>query len=193
MKAFLIPGNGENLKTRNYQGVLDLYKQFGYEAVFVPIHWKYKTINDWTKQVTDFICKEDLQNSLLSGFSFGSIIAFSVAAQVNPRRLLLFSLSPYFQEDMPWPKKYEEWAGKRRTQAFRKLYFNTLAAEIKCPTTIFLGSKEKEKYQDMWYRSQAAHEKIPNSKLVLVKGVAHDVGDPHYIKAIEQILKQAAD
>lgn len=189
MKAFLIPGNKEDINSRDYQAVLDVYEQSGYEPVFMPIHWEYKTINDWTKQVVNTVSKEDLQNSLLSGFSFGSMIAFSVAAQINPRQLLLFSLSPYFREDMPLPKKYEEWAGKRRIAAFKKLSFNQLAAKIYCPATIFLGAKEQEKYKDVRHRSQEAQKRIIGAKFVLVPNTAHDVGDPRYVESIRQILK----
>lgn len=188
MKAYLIPGNKEDLQSRNYQAVLDLYKQLGYEPVFVPIHWGYKTITDWTKEVEATISKKDLQNSLLSGFSFGSMIALNVAARTNPRKLLLFSLSPYFQEDMPLPKKYEDWAGKRKIAAFRKLSFNRLAVQIHCPTTIFLGSKESDKYPDMSRRRREAHQQINGSKFILIKNVGHDVTDPRYLQAIKQVL-----
>ena len=130
MKAYLIPGNKEDLKSRNYQAVLNMYKELGYEPKFVPIDWKYKTIDDWIKQVRSKIPKKDLADSLLSGFSFGSMIALTVASQVNPKRLLLFSLSPYFKEDFPLPKSYVNWAGKRRIENFKKVSFNKLAVLI---------------------------------------------------------------
>jgi esterase/lipase len=184
MKAFLIPGSGENLKSRDYQAILDLYKQLGYEPHFVPIDWKYRTVDDWVEQVEKRISKKDLQDSLLSGFSFGSMIALAVAAKTNSKQLLLFSLSPYFKEDMPLPEKYGKWAGKRRIENFEKMSFNKLAAEIESPTIIFIGSKEKEKYKDMWHRSNEAHKRIKDSKLILVEGAGHDVTHPSYIKAI---------
>jgi esterase/lipase len=184
MKAFLIPGSGENLKSRDYQAILDLYKQLGYEPHFVPIDWKYRTVDDWVEQVEKRISKKDLQDSLLSGFSFGSMIALAVAAKTNSKQLLLFSLSPYFKEDMPLPEKYGKWAGKRRIENFEKMSFNKLAAEIESPTIIFIGFKEKEKYKDMWHRSNEAHKRIKDSKLILVEGAGHDVTHPSYIKAI---------
>src|ERR1700733_3584979 len=121
MKAFLIPGSGEDLESGGYKEILKLYKSRGYEPHFVPIKWNYRTIDDWVKEVNAQMPKKDLENSLLSGFSFGAMIALVIAAQTNPKQLLLFSLSPYFKEDFPLPKHYETWAGKRRIENFKKL------------------------------------------------------------------------
>ncbi len=189
MKAYLIPGSGENLVSRDYQAILNIYKRLGYSPRFVPVDWKYKTIDYWVEQVRQQIPANDIKKSLLSGFSFGSMIALAIAAQVNPRRLLLFSLSPYFKEDMPLPPRYEKWAGKHRVENFRHFSFNKLAAQINCPTLIFIGSKEISKYEDTDHRSSEAKKRIKNSKLVVVKDVGHDLSDPKYIKAIEEALK----
>src|SRR3990172_10564575 len=97
MKAYVIPGSGEDLSSRDYKAVLDVYKKSGYEPHFVSIKWKYRTIDNWVEQVTEQLSKNEIQSSLLSGFSWGSMIALTVAAQyTNPRKLFLFSLSPYF-------------------------------------------------------------------------------------------------
>ncbi|MDO8591581.1 MAG: alpha/beta hydrolase [bacterium] len=188
MKAFLIPGNGEDLRSRDYQAVLDMYKQLGYEPKFVSIDWKYKTIDDWVEQAKKKIPASDIKNSLLSGFSFGSMIALAIAAEVNPKRLLLFSLSPYFKEDMPLPPSYEKWAGKRKIENFKHISFDKLAAQIDCPTMLFVGSKEVSKYADTNHRSSEAKKRIKDSKLVVVKDVGHDAADPKYIEAIKIAL-----
>ena len=187
MKAYLIPGNGENLKSRDYQAVLNIYKELGYEPKFVPIDWKYKTIDDWVEQVKEKIPKRDLTNSLLSGFSFGSIIALSIAAEINPKQLLLFSLSPYFKEDFPIPKSWQVWAGKKRVKNLRKLSFNKLAAKIKCPTILFVGDKEIKRYGDR--RDREAHRRIAGSRYIIIPSVGHDVGDPKYVEAIRKELQ----
>ena len=189
MKAYLIPGSGEDLKSRNYKAVLDLYKKLGYQPVFVPVKWNYRTIDDWIAEVVNKIPAKEIQNSLLSGFSFGSMIALSLAAKTNPKKLLLFSLSPYFKEDFPLPEKYAKWAGKRKTENFKTFSMNDLAGKINCPTIIFIGRKEIDKYSDMDRRSSEAHKRIKNSKLVVIDGVGHDVGDPKYVQAIGKALK----
>jgi pimeloyl-ACP methyl ester carboxylesterase len=189
MKAYLIPGNGEDLESRNYQAVLNAYKRLGYEPHFVTVNWKYRTIDDWIEHVSSKIPRPEIQKSLLSGFSFGSMIALDVAAKTNPRKLHLYSLSPYFKEDRPFPAKYLKWHGKRRIENFRNFSMNKLVAYINCPTTLFIGNKEIEKYPDtMGRRTDKAHAAIKNSKLVVVEGAGHDVGNLSYVKAIEKAL-----
>lgn len=189
MEAFFIPGNGEDLKSRNYKAVLDMYKRQGYKPHFVTINWKYRTIDHWVSEVSNKISGKEIKDSLLSGFSFGSMIALGVAARTNPKKLLLYSLSPYFREDRPFPSKYLKWHGKRRMENFRKFSMNELAAQVHSPTILFIGSKEIEKYADtMGRRAKLAHRTIQNSKLVIVKGASHDVGDPAYVKAIKGAL-----
>lgn len=190
MKAYLIPGAFEGLNDHGYKDVLDVYKAASLEPRFIKIEWKYKTIDDWIAQVKDQIPKRELQNSLLSGFSWGAMIALTIAAEyTNPKTLFLFSLSPYFAEDLPTVKKpWMKWAGKKRVATFKNLQMNKLAAEIKCPTTIFIGSQEISKYSDMKLRTNEAHKRIKGSELVVIDGVKHDIADPRYVGAIKQEL-----
>lgn len=168
-----------------------MYKELGYEPHFVSIDWKYKTIDDWVEQVKSKISKQELGDSLLSGFSWGSMIALTLAAEyINPKKLLLFSLSPYFAEDLPHVKEaWLRWAGKRRAAKFKQLSMNKMAPKLKCPTTIFIGSKEVSKYSDMKRRTREAHKRIKDSKVIEIEGVKHDVGDPKYIEAIRRELR----
>mgnify|MGYP001594670819 CR=1 FL=1 len=191
MKAYLIPGNKESLKSRDYQAVLNMYKELGYKPKFVQIDWKYKTIDDWVEQVKAEIPKNDLKESILSGFSWGSMIVLTIAANyINPKKLLLYSLSPYFAEDLPHVKEtWLKWAGKRRVVTFKKLYMNELAVRINCPTVIFVGSKEVSKYSDMQRRTREAHKRIKGSKVIEIEDVKHDVGDPKYVQAIRKELR----
>ena|ERR1017187_1919598 len=188
MKAYLIPGSGEDLKSRNYGLILDIYRQHGYEPEFLPITWKYRTISQWVEEIEHKLSKSDIQDSLLSGFSFGAMIALAVAAKTSPKTLLLFSLSPYFKEDMPLPHSHAVWTGKRRVADFQKLSFDQLAQQIHCPTTFFLGSIEKEKYGDK--RSSEARGKINGSKLVIATGAGHDITHPGYQAAIKRALER---
>lgn len=191
MKAYLIPGAFEDLKSRDYQAVLDVYKAQGYQPEFIPINWKYKTIDDWIGQVKAAIPKNELKNSILSGFSWGAMIALVIAAEyINPERLFLFSLSPYFAEDIPTVKKpWFKWSGKKRVASFKNLYMNELAVKVRCPTTIFIGSREVSKYGDMKRRTREAYKRILGSNLVIVKDAKHDIGEPKYVAAIQKELQ----
>ncbi|MGA3150516.1 MAG: hypothetical protein ABSD10_02815 [Candidatus Saccharimonadales bacterium] len=187
MKAYLIPGWGEDLKDRNYKSVLDIYGAAGYDPKFVTIDWNYKTIDDWVKEVKNKILKKDLENSLLSGFSFGAITSLVLAAEyANPKKLLLFSLSPYFSEDIPYLKGWWLKAiGRKRVQNFKALPMSPLASHIKCPTLIFAGSKEGKQLEK---RAREANRKIKKSKLILLDGVKHDIAAPKYVEAIREEL-----
>ena len=188
MKAYLIPGWGEDLKDRDYRAVLDIYKAAGYEPEFVKIDWKYKTIEDWVEQVKSKISKQDLQSSLLSGFSFGAVTALSLAGYYQqPAKLLLFSLSCFYAEDQKTvPNSWLRAIGKNRTETFGKIDFDDLSGRIDRPTTLFLGSKEDP---EMKIRAKDAHGKIKDSKFIIVEGAKHDLGDPKYVEAIRKALK----
>lgn len=187
MKAYFIPGWGEILTDRNYQAVLDVYKEAGYEPEFINIDWNYKLIDDWVEEVKGKISKKDLESSLLSGFSFGAMISLVLAAKyARPQKLLLFSLSPYFAEDIPKLKKsWISGIGKRKTENFNKLQFAPIAQKIKSPTSIFVGIKEGKEIER---RAKGAEKYIKNSKLITIDDVGHDVANPTYVKEIKNLL-----
>lgn len=185
MKAYMIPGWGESLRDRNYQAVLDIYKQAGYEPEFLEIKWNYKTIEDWVEEIKSKLSKQDIQGSLLSGFSFGAVTAFSVAATYqNPKKLLLFSLSSYYKGDNPKPSWLKD-IGKKRTASFNAINFEQLADNIKCPTDIFCGSEEGA---EMLHRADEANKNIWGSRLYVVNGVGHDVANSKYVGTIKTAL-----
>jgi pimeloyl-ACP methyl ester carboxylesterase len=123
----------------------------------------------------------------LAGFSFGAMTAFGIATEQNPHELWLFSLSPYFAEDMPNIKKpWLKIIGKHRAEAFRRLSFNQHAKAIRCKTLVFVGELELKKYPLRSNRCQTAHKALPSSKLIIVPDCGHDVANSNYIKAIEK-------
>jgi alpha/beta superfamily hydrolase len=187
MKAYLIPGWGEDLKDRNYKAVLDVYKQAGYQPEFVTVKWSYKDIHDWVEQVKSKIPKPELENSLLSGFSFGAMVSLILAAEyATPKKLILYSLSPYFAEDIPKLKpSWIKGIGQRKTKIFKKLPMEPLAKKVKCPTSIFVGKSEGPESE---HRAREAHKIIKRSDLHVLEGVEHDVADPRYVLAMKDSL-----
>lgn len=188
MKAYLIPGWGEDLKDRDYQAVLDVYKNAGYKAELISVDWNYKTIDDYVDEVRKKISKKDLRDSLLSGFSWGAMIALVLAAEYqSPKKLLLFSLSPYFAEDLPRLKKsWIDGVGKARLKAFKNLPMEPLAKKVNCPTLIFAGTQEGAELE---HRVKEAHRLVTGSKLFMLDGVKHDVADRRYVEALRKELK----
>lgn len=190
MKTVLfVPGFREELTTRNYDVTLKAIEAKGYQVNFVPIKWERTRISDWVGQLDDTYSKYDPKNIILAGFSYGAMTAFVSAVRQNPFELWLFSLSPYFADDMPKIKK--SWLssiGHRRASNFKELDFNTLAKSITCKTLIVVGEVEAKKYPLVGNRANVASKAIPNSELVWVPKAGHDVTDKNYIKAIQEAI-----
>ena len=188
MKTVLfIPGFQESLDSRNYTALLKAIEAKGYVVKFVPISWSRTTIADWVKEFGKIYKDHDPSQTVLAGFSYGAMTAFVAAAECLPAELWLFSLSPYFAEDMPKLKKW--WLseiGKRRTEEFRKLSIRQLASTISCPTHILYG--EKEGWSIIKDRAIEAHGLISRSTLTEVPGAGHDVADLEYIDSITEII-----
>jgi len=190
MKTVLfIPGFREGINSRDYKSTLAAIENKGYKTKFVPINWTRTIIEDWTKELNKEYSKHKPAETILAGFSYGSMAAFMAAVNKNPSELWLFSFSPYFSDDMPDMKK--SWLsniGHRRADSFRKLDFDSLAKGIKCKTLIIVGQVEAAKYPLIDKRSKIAHQNIAGSHLVMVDGADHDVSDKNYIAAIKEAI-----
>ncbi len=190
MKTVLfVPGFQESFTSRNYRSTVDAIKAKGYEVVFVDINWKRTILSDWVEQLDEVYSEHNPAETILAGFSYGSMTAFVSASKRNPSELWLFSLSPYFSDDIPEVKQaWLNYIGKRRTEYFRQLDFNELASKILCKTLIVYGALEARRYPLIGRRSRIAHNNISGSSLVCVSGVAHDVTNPLYVAAIKAAI-----
>jgi pimeloyl-ACP methyl ester carboxylesterase len=183
--VLLVPGNKDTLKNRPYPRLIAAIEKAGYRVKFISIKWKHSTINEWLGQLENEYLKLDPQNTVLAGFSFGSMTAFVEASRRPPSELWLFSLSPYFAEDLRiLNPRWIKGIGKRRVEAFNGLQFNQLVKNIRSKTLIFAGEEEMQRYPELNYRFEDAHSKIKNSKFIAAEGVGHEVTHPNYIKAI---------
>lgn len=180
--VLFLPGFKDNLNSRNYEATINAIRDQGYEVTFVPITWWRTTFTDWAQEFDVIYQQYDPDRTILAGFSYGAMIALEAASIRPPQSLWLFSLSPYFAEDIPKiPVSWLRSIGHRRVSAFSKLSFDNLAAKITCPTLLFYGEEESPAVRS---RAENSHELIKNSQLVVVPGVKHDVSNPAYIKAI---------
>jgi hypothetical protein len=185
--VLLVPGNKQGMHTHPYQNTVEAIEKAGYKVKFIPVNWKYTTINDWVAQLEEEYLKLDPKNTILAGFSFGSMTVFMEASKRPPAELWLFSLSPYFAEDLPLLKNtWKDGIGKKRIKVFSDMRFNELVTKISSKTLIFVGDKELERYPDLAYRSEDAHTKIRNSKYIVAEDVGHEVTHPNYMKAIAE-------
>jgi len=190
MKTVLfVPGFKEQLNSRDYKSTIKAIEDKGYKVTFVPINWQRTLISDWVKELDQVYEKHDPKKTILAGFSYGSMTAFLSATNRTPSELWLFSLSPYFSDDIPHMKK--SWLatiGHRRVAAFRALDFSKLAKNITCKTLIFVGAVEAKKYPSTGNRSKVAHQTIKNSQLIVVPDAGHDVTDKNYLAAIQKAI-----
>lgn len=188
MKTVLfVPGYPEDINSRDYASVIKAIENQGYKVKFVPIKWRRTTIEDWVKELDAEYAKHDPSQTILAGFSYGAVTAFMVATKKNPSELWLFSLSPYFAEDLKSKNMKPTWLkqiGHRRAAAFSKLNFKVLSNDIKCRALLFVGQLEISKWPVIGERSAAAREYLSDNKLIVIENVGHDVSDRRYIDKI---------
>lgn len=156
MKTVLfIPGYQEDLSSRDYKSTISEIEASGYMVKFVPIKWARTTIEDWVAETEAEYAKHNPEDTILAGFSFGAMTAFTVASRKNPSELWLFSLSGYFSEDIASKDMKKSWLnnlGHRRVAAFSKLDYKKLAAKIKCKVLLFTGQTEMDMWPTMKFR-----------------------------------------
>jgi pimeloyl-ACP methyl ester carboxylesterase len=183
MKTVLfVPGYYESIDDRDYNAVIRAIELKGYKVKFVPITWVRTTLKDWLPEFTKIYEKYDAKNTILAGFSFGSLITLCAAAMRNPAGLWLFSLSPYFVEDIPKDKRDMYGLGHRRISAFKETVGEGLYNKIGCQTTVFVGEKEDK---NVYNRAIRTNKLLTNCELIKVPDSGHDVANPHYIEAIK--------
>jgi pimeloyl-ACP methyl ester carboxylesterase len=188
MKVLFVPGFQENFTSRDYRSVLNAMRERGYDAQFVLINWTHTTLDDWAAELREIYAKCDPRETILAGFSFGSLTALQVASEQNPRELWLFSLSPYFAEDLPEFKiSWRRETGKKRMANFAKLNFFETVARIHCPVLLMAGEIEMHKYGGIiGRRFAAARAGFANVRADVVAKTDHDVTAPAYVAKIKE-------
>ncbi len=181
---YIIPGFGESLKDKPYLELIKYFESKGLRVVFYQPKWKWNTIKKWLDDFQNLLEKDDTQDSVILGFSFGADIAVLSTKTHNFSKLILCSISPYFKEDIKYlPTLTEKYLGKKRMKAFQKQDFpkNTIISAI-----FLSGSEEKvlfpnsnRKYFDLWKGDK---------KYIIVLNSGHDISTPNYIKEIKDLF-----
>ena len=184
---FIIPGFTEKPGDKQYAWMKKHFKAQGYEVKVCPIDWKYKVMSDYVEQFKAYYQKYKGNNNTVLCFSFGAMTAFITASELQPDRLVLCSLSPYFKEDLPGlPDSWWRIMGKKRKKDFQKFSAKKIAEQVKFQTTIFCGEKEGGKYWQLMQRCENTNNAIAKSKLIMVKDSPHQIDFPTYQEAIKQ-------
>ena len=190
MKTVLfVPGFWQDLTTNDYESTIKAIEKQGYRVVFVSIQWKRTTIDDWIRELNKEYMKYEPQDTVLAGFSYGAMTVFGVAVQRLPAELWLFSLSPYFSEDIPQLK--QAWLrniGKQRQKSFQKMSFERLAPLVTCKTLLFIGDTEAKRFPMLVKRVEEAYKNLPFSQLINIPDCGHDITSKQYIAAIRHAI-----
>ena len=189
--VLFVPGFQESLTNwRDYPATIKAIEAKGYTVIFVAINWSRTTITNWVEELEKEYAKYDPATTILAGFSFGAMTAFMAAAKRNPSELWLFSLSPYFHEEIHLPSMKKSWLtqiGHRRVSAFDEMVFADLLKKINAKILFFYGDQELPKWPDISHRDEPIKQ-LRNAKVIIIRSAGHDVTDQHYIKAIQDSM-----
>lgn len=189
--VLLIPGFGEDINSRNYVATINAIKKKGYVVIFIGIHWSRTTIEQWVPEFNAVYKEYDPRDTIIAGFSYGAMTAFMTAVDRSPSELWLFSLSPYFKEDIEGDDMKKSWLsqiGHRRVTAFRALPFVGLQKKLTTKTLYFYGEQELKVWPDITYRERAI-EGNEHTEVIIVKDAGHDITNSHYIQAIVDTIE----
>lgn len=188
---FIIPGFKEEVKSDQYLWLASFLKRKGLNVFMVPIHWSYKTMNNYISEFKIFYEKNKTQNNYVLGFSYGAVIALLTANDLKPNKIYLCSLSPDFKEDLSNMKKWLlKYIGKKRIKEIKNRSGEEIAKNLNIPSVIFYGEKEAEIYPQLKLRCEETAKLANNSKLIIVKNAPHRISDKEYEKALRQELEK---
>ncbi|MCI5057731.1 MAG: alpha/beta hydrolase [Flavobacteriales bacterium] len=187
--VFFLHGNTGNLQVfghahsfftdRGYDFFMYDYQGFGKSSGQI----QSKKILSNARAVLDQLLKTyPEENIIIYGQSIGTGMASSLAAQINPRHLILEA--PYYNlefiADLHMPSIPTSWLLKY------KLKTNEFLKNTKCPVTIFHGTKDRT----IPFINAKKLSKMRNLNLVTIEGGAHNNLStyPLYLKSLTKIL-----
>lgn len=186
-RVYLIPGFDDNPTAPMYRMVREYFRQKYVQCKLVKIDWKYNSIENYVIQFLSQYKRSEKAVTYLFGFSFGALLALLVTPLINPNKLYLCSLAPFFKEDIKSNAEFIKWIGRRRWLSLKKISFNQLVKKISSKTVIIVGSNELASVKR---RATAAKTLIKMSKLFIAKGATHNLLDKTYDKTLRNIIQK---
>lgn len=184
---YVIPGFGQSTIDNEYQNLISLAKDIGYEVVEYVPYWDRKTIDHWIADFLSFTKKRSMDHCSVVGFSFGAYIAVLASKHLNFEKIILCSLSPYFKNDIKnLPSAVFPMLGKRRMEAFAQIDFpeQLLADEV----YLLIGEND---FPYAVERTDAIFKTLKNKKFLnIIPNTKHTIDTPEYLSAITKILKK---
>ena len=194
--VFLISGFELNRTAAHpqYASLRNAIAAKGYDVVPVDIDWKYRTMSRFVREFKELYRKKAGEHNIIIGNSFGAMAALITAPELLPDKIILCSLSPFFQEDIPRfqpAEKLINWFGKRRTDDFNTISAKAAAdainrTKVKC--ILFYGEQEKKMYKKLVERVISTAKDLKSAQLQEIPNAFHSFRDQAYVQAIAQAL-----
>ena len=185
---FLIPGYGESEKTAPYPQLKEMLEGYGFDVHIVPIPWDPGVMSDYVDEFKAFFQEHKGTKNYVLGFSFGAMIAFISAPEIQPDMLILCSMSPFFVENLESTPKHirEFWEEKGKMDDFQNFSYKWIVQRWKGPTVFFFGTKETA-----FLRASVdvIHKKSKKSWIYPIEEADHNIAHPAYIQFLEEFLK----
>ncbi len=178
---FIIPGFRQSVADDSYQRLIQYLSKKQINIVAVEIHWNHRTMSDYIAEFQIIYHKNKTKVNYVLGFSYGAVVAFCTAKQLGVDRLFLCSLSPDFAEDrLAMSPDVVRYIGKRRYVEVSTRSADSIAKDLKTPTTLFCGERECRQYPQMLVRANQVAKLAKNARLVMAKNAPHAIDFPSY-------------
>lgn len=169
-----------------------LYRK-GYKVVPVDLSWYRKTPSQYAQGFIKFYTEHKGSHNTVIGNSFGAVIAFISAPELQPDVLYLSSLSPYFKEDrQKRPDNYGvSYFGIRRLNDLRPYSADRIAkqlSQLKTQVYVIYGEKEHKSAPLLVARCKDTARKITQAHLIEIAKAPHDLSDSTYSAGLIKLL-----
>lgn len=157
-KFYIIPGWGETCRRRQYQSLAKSVRKKGYEVIFKNV--------DWNRKISEQIFEVE-KNSILFGFSMGTLLARLVSQDYKNQLVIFASMTPlrHFKGGEQ-EKMLVDAIGEKIVEDVKK----NLRPRIKSKSVTMYGDKENEKAD------------------VIISNTDHEISE-NYIREIVKLLK----
>lgn len=187
---FIIPGFAQRPTNKAYIEIAKTLKRQGYCPILIDIPWKKSTISQNVEYFLKIYKETKTKKKYILGFSYGAMIAFIAATEVNPTGLILCSLSPYFKEDMKKTNKNLSALMTARYEDFSKLHCETLAKKIKVKRVLMLYGEQEARILIKRVTDAFGHLSTNKKHLIRISKTTHDIGDKRYLNTIHKASRE---
>ena len=188
--VLFVPSPQVPFNSHAYDSLAWVFWQHGYNSIPAFLNWN-TTPWDWGQQLEALYSEHDPEETILAGHWFGAMVALLGAAKRNPKALWLFSLPPFFHEDLINPRPHQRIPQEIDLLVMADpegISFSSNAPFVQCPTLLFVGSEES---QAVHHRAREALRFMPNAKRIVAPGSSHiAITKPHssYLACIDRSI-----